>query len=58
MNGTNFIVGTSGVAISEVASQVELPTSGDTSEVIKIVVQIIIAVATLFGMFKKKPKSN
>lgn len=58
MNGSNFIVGTSGVAVSEIASQVEIPTSGDTSEVIKIVVQIIIAVATLFGLFKKKPTTN
>lgn len=58
MNGSNFIMGTSGVAASEIASQIDIPTSGDTSEVIKIVVQIIIAVATLFGLFKKKPKIN
>lgn len=58
MNGSNFIVGTSGVAVSEIASQVDVPTSGDTSEVIKVIVQIIIAVATLFGLFKKKPKTN
>lgn len=54
MRVTSLFVGGSGVAVSEVASDIQLPSSGDTSEIIKIIVQVVIAVATLIGLFKKK----
>jgi hypothetical protein len=49
-----LIQGTTGVAGLEVVSNVTLPTSTDTSEIIKIVLQVVISLATLFGLFKKK----
>jgi hypothetical protein len=49
------LIGTVGLASVEVAQQ--LPTDGTpTSEVIKIVVQLVIGLATLIGLFKK-PKT-
>lgn len=50
----NFFLGGSGVAGVELASNIEVPTSSDVSEIIKIIVQLVIGVATLFGLFKKK----
>lgn len=55
---TNVIIGGSGLGVSEVASNIEIPTSAETSEIIKVVVQVIIAVATLLGLFKRKPKTD
>ena len=54
----NLVIGTSGVAVSEVVATIEPPTSTDVGEIIKILVQIVIGVATLFGLFKKTPKTN
>lgn len=46
------LIGTVGLASVEVSQQ--LPTDGTpTSEVIKIVIQLIIGLATLVGIFKK-----
>jgi hypothetical protein len=48
-------VGTLGLSSSQVVQT--LPTDGTpTSEIIKIVVQLVIGVATLIGLFKK-PKT-
>lgn len=59
MRISSLFVGGSGVAVSEVASDIELPSSADASEIIKIIVQVVIAVATLIGLFKKKqPNGN
>lgn len=53
----NFFLGGSGVAGVELASTVQVPTSSDTSELIKIIIQLVIGVATLFGLFKKNAKT-
>jgi len=53
-----LLQGSVGVGGLEVVSNVPLPTSGDTSEIIKIVLQVVISLATLFGLFKKKRETN
>lgn len=50
----NFFLGGSGVAGVELASSVQIPAAADTSEIIKIIIQLVIGVATLIGLFKKK----
>lgn len=55
MLGYKLTVGTLGLSSSQVVQT--LPTDGTpTSEIIKIVVQLVIGVATLIGLFKK-PKT-
>lgn len=54
----NFFLGGSGVAGVELASNVQIPTSSDLSEIIKVVIQVVIGIATLFGLFRKKPKND
>lgn len=52
LNG-KLMVGTLGLTTTQVVQTV--PTDGTpTSEVIKIVVQLVIGLATLVGLFKKK----
>lgn len=52
MHGNIAIVGTLGMTSSQVVQNV--PTDGTaTSEIIKIVVQLVIGIATLVGLFKK-----
>lgn len=52
----NFITGGAGIATSEIVSNVDVPASADTSEIVKVVVQLIIGIATLLGLVKKKSK--
>jgi hypothetical protein len=52
------LIGTAGVALVEATQSISLPASIDTSEVIKIVIQLVIGVATLIGLFKKKIPQN
>lgn len=52
----NFITGGAGIATSEIVSNVDVPASADTSEIVKVVVQLIIGIATLLGLVKKKNK--
>lgn len=47
-------IGASGMLGAEVAPQVVDIVSTDPSNVVQIVVQIIIGIATLIGLFKKK----
>lgn len=54
----NLLLGGSGVTAMEIANQVQIPVSGDTSEIIKIVLQVVISLATLIGLFKKKRDTN
>lgn len=58
MNDTisRLITGSAGVASSEVVGMVDIPTTTDTADVVKVVVQLIIGIATLLGLFKKKSK--
>lgn len=48
------IIGSGGV---EVASSIDIPTSSQVEGVVKIVIQLIIGLVTLIGLFKKKKPS-
>lgn len=54
----NLLVGGAGVGSLEVISQIETPQDASTGEIIKVVLQIIVSIATLFGMFKKNKNTN
>lgn len=54
MNLDTLAIGSTGVAAAEVVNTIDPPASGDASEIIKIVVQLLIGIATLIGLFKKK----
>lgn len=58
MNDTfsKIVTGGAGVATSEIVGVVDIPTATDTADVVKVVVQLIIGIATLLGLFKKKSK--
>lgn len=49
------LMGSGGV---EVASSVDIPTSTQVEGVVKIVIQLIIGLVTLIGLFKKKTPSG
>lgn len=53
----NFLIGGTGVAGVELASNIDPPGSTDTPEIIKVLIQIVIGIATLIGLFKKKRKN-
>lgn len=55
--GLKFLVGSAGATGVEVAQHIEIPTTTETKDIISIVIQIVIGIATLIGMFKKK-KNN
>lgn len=46
--------GSLGIASSEIAPAIVEAIPADTSNIVQIVVQIIIGIATLVGLFKKK----
>jgi hypothetical protein len=48
---TNALVGTAGIGAIEGINFLPAPTP--TTELIKIIIQVIVGVATLFKMFKK-----
>lgn len=51
---SSIAVGATGFASSEVAS-IALPAGdGGTADIVTVVVQIIIGIATLLGLFRKK----
>lgn len=54
MDIKSLFVGGSGLAVSEVAGQAYIPDTLDYSEIVKVIVQIVIAVATLVGLFQRK----
>lgn len=47
-----LLTGTSGIAVAEVATP--LLQSADVGGIVQVIVQIVIGVATLIGMFNKK----
>ena len=49
-----LLTGSSGIAVAEVAQP--LLQSADVSSIVQVIVQIVIGVATLIGMFKKDKK--
>jgi len=54
MNVNNLLIGGGGVTGIEMVQNVELPTSTETSEILKVLMQVIVTVAALLGLFKKK----
>lgn len=58
MDVKNLLVGGAGVGGVEIISQIEPPQDTSTGEIIKVVLQIIVSIATLFGMFKKNKNTN
>lgn len=58
MDAKNLLVGGAGVGGVEIISQIETPQDASTGEIIKVVLQIIVSIATLFGMFKKNKNAN
>lgn len=49
-----LFTGSVGLGGLEAVTSIEVPASHDTSEIIKIVLQVVVSLATLFGLFKKK----
>lgn len=60
MNDTinKIVVGSAGVGASEVVQQVVLNDMAPITEGVGLVTQIVILLATLFGLFKKKRNIN
>jgi hypothetical protein len=52
-----FLVGSAGATGVEVAQHIEIPATTEVKDIVSILIQIAIGVATLIGMFKKK-KNN
>lgn len=53
-NIKTLLTGTSGIAVAEVSQPIL--QSADASSIVQVIVQIVIGVATLIGMFKKQKK--
>lgn len=53
-SGKNLVLGLSGVGGVELATVIDIPTGPEASEIIKLLIQVVIGVATLIGLFKKK----
>ena len=49
-----LLIGSSGIIGAEAVQHLQLPTSTETKDIISIIVQIAIAIATIIGLFKKK----
>jgi hypothetical protein len=54
MAAQNLLVGSSGFAAIELVQMVPAPDVSGTGEIIKIIVQLIIGLATLVVLFRKK----
>ena len=54
---SNFLVGTVGVTGIEAVNQIDFPSLTQTKEATSLILQIVIAIATLFKMFKKQKAS-
>ena len=53
---TDLVIGTSGVGAIELVSSPDLVNLSQVSDVTSVIVQIIIGVVTLLGLFRKKQK--
>lgn len=51
---TTLLTSSIGVASLEVAEQITLPTTVDVQEVVKLVIQLAIGIATIINLFRKK----
>jgi len=54
MNFKALLYGGSGITLTEVVELAPVQESGDSSQTVNSVIQIIIGVVTLFKMFKSK----
>ena len=52
----SLLIGGSGIGASEVVQVVAENSQDKTSTIITIIVQIVIGISTLLGLFKKKTK--
>lgn len=50
----NLLVGGTGIGAVEVVNQVTTITPNDVNNVVGIIAQIVIAIASLIGIFKRK----
>ena len=50
----NIGVGSASVGAIEVVQNVDVPQSANHEETLKVILQLIITIATLVGLFKKK----
>ena len=57
-NIKTLAVGASGVGAVEITSVISEATTSDGANIVQVVIQIIIGVATLIGMFRKKSTNN
>lgn len=55
---STFVTGFVGVGGVEIAQNVQIPTTTEVKDIVSIVIQLAIGVATLLGMFKKKKKAE
>lgn len=56
--GQKFLIGSIGTAGVEAAQHIEVPTSTEVKDIVSIVVQIVIGICTIIGIFKKKKSIN
>lgn len=54
----NLVVGASGLGASEIAQDVIANSQDKASTITTIIVQIIIGISTLIGLFKRKKSAN
>ena len=50
----NIGIGSASVGALEVVQNVDVPQSANQEETLKVILQLIITIATLVGLFKKK----
>ena len=55
---TQTVIGGSGIGVIEVVKNTIPSDPTDVVQATNIIVQIIIAIATLFGIFKRKKQKN
>lgn len=52
-----FLTGTVGTALVELPNQIDMPEIDHTNGKVSLIIQIVIAIATLFKMFKKEKRT-
>lgn len=56
--GQKLMIGSFGTAGVEVAQHIEVPTTTEVKDLVSVVVQIVIGICTIIGIFKKKKSIN
>lgn len=52
------LTGTTSLGVVEASSSIELPTSGETNEIIKAVIQIIVLIGTILQFRRNRKAIN